>query len=222
MKLLHVMGATAAVSLFCMLTQADTGMKDYPIAPVEFTKVRFEDGFWLPRLETNRTVTLPANFKKSEETGRISNFAKAGGLMEGKHEGIFFNDSDVFKIVEGAAYSLSIHPDPELDKYLDGLIALFAAAQEEDGYLYTARTIDPENAPKVIGKERWDNIRHAHELYNVGHMYEAAVAYYQATGKRAAVRGGCWNNGAYGGLFCLRVNYAPSGASCDVGFRGVC
>jgi DUF1680 family protein len=184
MKLLHVMGATAAVSLFCMLTQADTGMKDYPIAPVEFTKVRFEDGFWLPRLETNRTVTLPANFKKSEETGRISNFAKAGGLMEGKHEGIFFNDSDVFKIVEGAAYSLSIHPDPELDKYLDGLIALFAAAQEEDGYLYTARTIDPENAPKVIGKERWDNIRHAHELYNVGHMYEAAVAHFQATGKR--------------------------------------
>lgn len=161
---------------------ADT--EDYPITPVEFNKVRLEDAFWQPRLHTNLTVTLPANFKKSEETGRISNFAKAGGLMEGKHEGIFFNDSDVFKIVEGASYSLVLHPDPELDKYLDHLISLFAAAQEDDGYLYTARTIDPESAPPVIGKERWENIKVAHELYNVGHMYEAAVAHFQATGKR--------------------------------------
>src|SRR5690606_9673884 len=100
------------------------------------------------------------------------NFAVAGGLKPGKFEGIFFNDSDVFKVVEGAAYSLALHPDPELDKYLDDLIAKIAAAQEPDGYLYTARTIDPKNAPKECGPQRWSNLQHNHELYNVGHMYE--------------------------------------------------
>ncbi len=163
---------------------ADTPRHDYPITPISFTDVVFTDTFWRPRLITNQTITLPANFVKSEETGRISNFAKAGGLMEGKHEGIFFNDSDVFKIVEGAAYTLASMQDNELDAYLDKLIRLFAAAQEQDGYLYTARTIDPENAPAVIGKARWENIQIAHELYNVGHMYEAAAAHYLATGKR--------------------------------------
>jgi uncharacterized protein len=158
---------------------------DYPIKPVSFTDVTFNDNFWKARLETNRTSTIPANFKKCEETGRIDNFSKAAGLMEGPHVGIFFNDSDVFKVMEGAAYSLSVHPDPELDAYLDDLIAKIAAAQEEDGYLYTARTIDP-SAVKADreGLERWSNLKMSHELYNVGHMYEAAVAHYLATGKR--------------------------------------
>lgn len=160
------------------------GGPDYPITPVPFTKVRASDGFWAPRLETNRKVTLPANFQKCEETGRISNFAKAAGKMEGKHEGIFFNDSDVFKVAEGAAYTLALSPDPELDAYLDNLIALFAGAQEEDGYLYTARTIDPSRPAPGAGKERWADIKNAHELYNMGHMIEAAVAHHQATGKR--------------------------------------
>ena len=159
-------------------------IKDYPIVPVDFTRTSFDDVFWKYRLEMNQKVTLPANFTKSEETGRLNNFAKAGGLMEGKHQGIFFNDSDVFKIVEGAAYTLALEHNPELDAYLDKLIHWFAAAQEDDGYLYTARTIDPAKGHKAIGKERWENIRFAHELYNVGHMYEAAVAHYQATGKR--------------------------------------
>ena len=161
------------------------GASDYPIRPVPFTQVRFDDTFWAPRLETNRTVTLPYDFQKCEETGRISNFAKASGLMEGKHEGIFFNDSDVFKIVEGAAYTLALADDPASDAYLDDLIAKFAAAQEEDGYLYTARTIDPKNPPQGVGDTRWNNIKNGHELYNVGHLYEAAAAYYQATGKRS-------------------------------------
>ena len=184
MKHRQITLVVTAVLSFSFILEAENIMKDYPIKPVEFTRVHFEDGFWRPRLETNTRITLPANFQKSEETGRISNFAKAGKLMEGKHEGIFFNDSDVFKIVEGAAYTLAIQYDSELDQYLDHLIGLFAAAQEEDGYLYTARTIDPENAPAIVGKERWENIRIAHELYNIGHMYEAAVAHYQATGKR--------------------------------------
>jgi DUF1680 family protein len=158
-------------------------MHDYPITPVSFTKVKIEDNFWLPRLETNRKVTIPYDFEKCEETGRIQNFEVAGGLREGKFVGIRFNDSDVFKIMEGAAYSLAIYPDPELDSYLDQLISKIASAQEDDGYLYTARSINPGNLPSSTGKERWSFLDQSHELYNVGHMYEAAVAHYQSTGK---------------------------------------
>ena len=156
--------------------------KDYPFTPVPFTAVQIGDGFWLPRLETNRTVTVRYDFQKCEETGRISNFARAGGLEQGKFEGIPFNDSDVVKVVEGASYTLAMHPDPDLDKYLDDLIAKIAAAQEDDGYLYTARTLGFTNG--MTGPERWSNLAASHEFYNVGHMYEAAVAHFLATGKR--------------------------------------
>ena len=158
---------------------------DYAIAPVSFADVSIQDCFWQPRIETAIKVTIPYDFEKCEETGRIDNFAKAGGLMAGAHEGIFYNDSDVFKVVEGAAYALQIAPNAELDAYLDALIDKFAASQEDDGYLYTARTIDPANPPERCGPERWSNLVVNHELYNVGHMYEAAVAHYQATGKRS-------------------------------------
>lgn len=159
---------------------------EYQINPVLFSQVKIDDPFWSPRLETNRTVTIPYDFKKCEETGRIDNFAKAAGLMAGEHEGIFYNDSDVYKVIEGAAYSLTLHPDPELDRYLDDLIAKIAGAQEEDGYLYTARTINPKRvSAEREGLTRWSNLRINHELYNVGHLYEAAVAHYQATGKRS-------------------------------------
>jgi len=162
----------------------DSAGPDYPYRPVPFTSVRLADAFWAPRIETNRTVTVPYCFRKSEETGRIDNFAKAGGLMEGDFVGLRYNDSDVFKVIEGAAYSLAIHPDPELDAYLDALIAKIAAAQEPDGYLYTARTIGRGDDMKRIGPKRWSNLITSHELYNVGHLYEAAVAHYRATGKR--------------------------------------
>ncbi|MEL6250696.1 MAG: glycoside hydrolase family 127 protein [Bacteroidota bacterium] len=166
-------------------TETASEMLDYPIQPIAFTDVQINDNFWAPRIETNRKVTIPYNFKKSEETGRIRNFAIAGDLEEGEFEGIFFNDSDVFKIIEGAAYSLMVHEDPELDQYLDDLIYKIAAAQEEDGYLYTNRTIDPSKAADGGGAKRWTSLGIHHELYNVGHMYEAAVAHYQATGKRS-------------------------------------
>jgi uncharacterized protein len=159
--------------------------RDYPYKPVPFTAVTVEGGFWGPRMQTNREVTVWYDFKKCEETGRIDNFAVAGGLKAGGFRGIYFNDSDVVKVIEGAAYALALQPDKKLDRYLDELIAKIAAAQEDDGYLYTARTIgDPKyNFP---GKEaRWSHLGHGHELYNVGHMYEAAVAHYRATGKRA-------------------------------------
>ena len=158
--------------------------KDYPITPVPFTAVKVTDGFWAPRIETNRTVTIPAIFKKCEETGRIDNFAIAGGLMKGEYKGERYNDTDVYKTIEGASYSLMVHPDPELDRYLDGVIAKIAAAQEPDGYLYTPRTASPGKLQPGIGAERWAELAISHELYNAGHLYEAAAAHFLATGKR--------------------------------------
>ncbi len=94
----------------------------YPFQPVPFTRVRIQDAFWSPRIETNRNVTIPYDFQKCEETGRIDNFVKAAGHMEGPHIGLHFNDSDVYKIIEGAAYSLQVHPDPDLEAYIDDVI----------------------------------------------------------------------------------------------------
>jgi DUF1680 family protein len=152
---------------------------------VPFTAVKVEDGFWSPRMETNRQTTVWYDFKKCEETGRIDNFAKAGKLMPGEFRGTPFDDSDVFKVIEGASYTLALHPDPTLDQYLDELIIKIAAAQEPDGYLYTARTIDPKCRLDFFGPTRWSKLAGSHELYNVGHLYEAAVAHFQATGKRS-------------------------------------
>jgi len=162
---------------------------DYPAAPVPFTDVHLTDAFWAPRLDTNRTVTIPHDFKQSEETGRVKNFAMAeaaqGGAADGKFCSRFpFDDSDVYKVVEAAAYALATHPDSELEKYVDGLVAKIAAAQEPDGYLYTARTIGGPPPQDWLGKERWSHLYMSHELYNVGHLYEAAAAHYQATGKK--------------------------------------
>ncbi len=171
------------ISLFsCMQKQQK---KDYPFQAVSSQNVELTDNFWSTRIATNREVTIPYCFEKCEETHRIANFEVAGGLVEGTFEGIRYNDSDVFKIMEGAAYSLQQKYDAELDKYLDDLIAKIAAAQEDDGYLYTIRTIKGDSAmtPRE-GNERWKEVRnHSHELYNMGHMYEAAVAHYNATGK---------------------------------------
>jgi DUF1680 family protein len=158
---------------------------DYPVQPVPFTQVRFEDDFWAPRLETNRTVTIPHVFAMSEETGRVENFAIAGGIVEGQQCGIYpFDDSDVFKTIEGASYSLMLQSDPALDAYLDSVIALIAAAQQPDGYLYSARTNKAEEQRSWFGDKRWERLERSHELYNVGHLYEAAAAHYLATGKR--------------------------------------
>lgn len=171
----------------------------YKFAPTPFTSVTINDSFWLPRIETNRRVTIPYDFQKCDETDRLSNFDKAAGVTSGDHVGIFFNDSDVFKVIEGAAFSLHLHPDPQLDQFLDDLIGRIGAAQEEDGYLYTARTIAERNGtPEKLraeeeGKTRWSHLRVNHELYNVGHMYEAAVAHFLATGKRAFLEIACKN-----------------------------
>lgn len=159
--------------------------KDYPIEPVLSKDVHFDDLFWAARIETNRTVSIPAVFKRCEETGRIDNFAKAAGLTRGQYRGSFpFDDSDVYKVIEGASYSLMLHSDKELEAYVDGVIAKIAAAQEKDGYLYTWRALKPEGYEDWSGKTRWSLLGRSHELYVAGHLIEAGVAYYQATGKR--------------------------------------
>jgi DUF1680 family protein len=173
------------LALFPISTIEIVPKRDYPIRPVAFTQVKIMDSFWQPRLETNRRVTIPFAFKKCEETGRINNFLKAAGRMPGPFQGKRYNDSDVYKIIEGAAYSLSLDRDPELERYLDTLIETITAAQEPDGYLYAARTVDPRNPPPGAGPERWSFLESSHELYNAGHLYEAAAAHFQATGKRA-------------------------------------
>jgi len=165
--------------------------KDYPIQPVPFTSVRLTDNFWAPRIRMNATVTIPIAFSYCESSGRVKNFEIAGGLDTGTFKTIYpFDDSDVYKIIEGASYSLQTYPDPKLDAYLDTLIMKIGLAQEVDGYLYTNRTIAEMHGGKGLhewaGKNRWelDSIL-SHELYNLGHLYEAAVAHYQATGKRS-------------------------------------
>jgi DUF1680 family protein len=178
-----VIGGLLAV--ICLGARAPSTVSDYSIRAVPATDVRMEDEFWRPRIDVNRTVTLPHILKQNEATGRVRNFAKASGKVEGPFEGRRYNDTDVYKAIEAASYSLAIAPDPELDAVLDKLIALIAAAQEPDGYLYTARTVDPETMVPGAGPRRWSWLHTSHELYNAGHLYEAAVAHFEATGKRA-------------------------------------
>lgn len=158
----------------------------YPIDPVPFTSVKVTDHFWGQRLEASREVTIPLAFRKSEETGRIKNFEKAAHPSEEyKVEGFSFDDTDIYKTIEGASYSLQTYPDKRLEKYIDSVLTIVAAAQEPDGYLYTARTMNPKHPHNWAGKERWVAVENlSHEFYNLGHMIEGAVAYYQATGKR--------------------------------------
>src|SRR3989442_11553771 len=181
--------ALAAAACFVALAKPD---HDYPVQPVPFTAVHLNDAFWAPRIETNRQVTIPFAFQQCELSGRVGNFERAAKALRGEAltntnpPGYPFDDTDLYKVIEGASYVLSVHPDPKLDAYVDGMIAKIVAAQEPDGYLYTTRTINPENPHPWAGKQRWELERDdSHELYNLGHLYEAAAAHYLATGKRS-------------------------------------
>ena len=170
---------TLVVSLCAqaVFSQEKTAPKNLMYNAVPFTDVKFQDSFWSPRLKTNREISIPHNYKWCEDTGRFTNFAKAAKLMDGQFEGIYFNDSDVYKLLEGTAYSLADHPDPALKKRADDLIAWIKAAQETNGYLNTYYTLKEPN-------NKWTNTRVMHELYCAGHLTEAAVAYNQATGDK--------------------------------------
>ncbi len=180
----------STMALAALAARAQKPTHDYPVQPIPFTAVHLDDEFWAPRIETNRKVTIPAAFQQCELSGRVNNFERAAQALRGephdtKAPGYPFDDTDLYKVIEGAAYVLSVQPDPKLDAYVDGMIAKIAAAQEPDGYIYTTRTIDPKNPHRWAGAERWVNERDdSHELYDAGHLIEAAVAHYQATGKK--------------------------------------
>ena len=164
----------------------------YPIDPVPFTSVKVTpDSFWGQRLKASREVTIPLAFSKCESEGRYENFVKAEKQMHSpvnlgyEVKGFSFDDTDVYKTIEGASYVLQTYPDKKLEAYIDSVLVIVAAAQEPDGYLYTARTMNPEHPHEWAGDKRWVNDEElSHELYNLGHMVEAAVAHWQATGKR--------------------------------------
>jgi DUF1680 family protein len=168
-----ILALSVALGYASVTPAAEAGPR---LKPVPFTDVHVEDAFWAPRIETNRTSTLAACLKQCEATGRISNFGKAAGRLPGKYEGRYYNDSDVYKVLEGAAYCLAQHPDKQLEARIDAIIDAIAAAQQPDGYMNAYYTVmEPD--------KRWTNLCEMHELYCAGHMFEAAVAYAQATGK---------------------------------------
>ena len=158
----------------------------YPIDPVPFTSVKVDGGFWGQRLQASREVTVPLAFSKCEETGRYRNFENAAHPSDTIHVGGFsFDDTDVYKTIEGASYLLQTFPDIKLKNYIDSVLVIVAGAQEPDGYLYTARTMNPKHPHEWAGPKRWEKVEElSHEFYNLGHMLEAAVAHYQATGQR--------------------------------------
>ncbi len=166
---------------------ADEEFGDYPIENVDFSRVHLDDGFWSPRMEQNQSVTIPIALEQCWNTGRVDNFLKAAGKMAGWfNTENTFDDTDIYKILEGMSYSVQNHPNAALEAEMDTLIQIIADAQEPDGYLYTPRTAgEPGNYHSWVGPERWEyDPNLSHELYNCGHLYEAAVAHYISTGKR--------------------------------------
>ena len=196
---------------------AQTG---YPITPVPFTSVKVTPGtFWGQRLEASRKVTIPLAFSKCEETGRYKNFDNATAHLADPTKvfkvngvGYSFDDTDPYKTLEGAAYILQTYPDKKLEAYCDSVIDIIAKAQEPDGYLYTARTQNPGDPHHWAGDRRWVKEEDlSHELYNLGHMVEGAVAYWQATGKRKFLDIAC----RYADVACKEVGPNP-GQMCVV------
>ena len=169
-----------------LLAQKEQLIHGYPIDPVPFTSVKVSDSFWGQRLKASREVTIPLAFSKCEETGRYRNFELAAHPSDTTNvTGYSFDDTDVYKTIEGASYLLQTYPDKQLAHYMDSVLDIVAAAQEPDGYLYTARTMNPKHPHEWAGSKRWEKVEElSHEFYNLGHMVEGAIAHYQATGSR--------------------------------------
>ena len=198
MKRLTVMMLCMGIALTLQAKKEQVRTNGYPISQVPFTAVKVTPNtFWGDRIRAAREVTIPLAFSKCEETHRYENFKMAAfTLQHPGHEGLntpkwdvakfmgfSFDDTDVYKTIEGASYVLQTYPDAKLKQYIDSVLDIVAAAQEADGYLYTARTINPEHPHGWAAHKRWAAEEHAsHELYNLGHMVDAACAHYQATG----------------------------------------
>lgn len=180
--------------LFMWLLLLSFGIKaqsvyhDYPITPVPIKMVVLNDKFWLPKIKIIQDTTIRYALDKCASEGRMENFLIAGGRMKGKVRGKMpFDDTDLYKIIEGASYSLISKPNAGLDATLDSVIAIIKTGQEKDGYLTTWFTINPLNPPATWvkpSKNRWESESSSHELYNSGHLFEAAAAHFRATGKR--------------------------------------
>lgn len=163
----------------------NTVQHDYPIAPVAFNKIKLTDQFWLPRLTVQKNETIPFALKKTERA--VDNLRLTGAFLRGEDASKPFPhrfvSSDLYKVMEGAAYSLTLDRNPRLEEEMDQLIRIIGQAQQDDGYLYVAHTCGIAR-PSEMGEEPYSWVVHSHELYNMGHMYEGAVAYFEATGKR--------------------------------------
>ncbi len=171
--------------LFC--TTSAQSAEDYPVKPVEFPNVKLKDGFWAPRQKINREHSIPFAFEQCEKTGRIDNFKLVyGEAPEGYRYTVpVFNDTDIYKGIEAASFDMAVNPNPEMDAYVDELIEIVGKAQEADGYLYTAISSgqDFPDLHSWAGGGKWKHLQMSHELYNAGHLFEAATAHHVATGK---------------------------------------
>lgn len=200
MKAVYFAAAATCAALVLTTLQAGAAVKHnapgYPISGVPFTAVKVStDSFWGDRIRQSRDVTIPLAFSKCQETDRYTNFEHATAKMAETARGdsssnyrptqFPFDDTDVYKTIEGASYLLQTYPDVQLEAYIDSILDIVAAAQEPDGYLYTARTMNPAHPHSWSGPTRWAGEESgSHELYNLGHMIEGAIAHYQATGSR--------------------------------------
>jgi DUF1680 family protein len=189
---------TIAAALLCCVSLNLPAASDYPVQPVPFTQVRLTGGLLAQRQATNAAVTMPFALEQCETSGRIKNFDLAAEVMRRRAAGETnfqikpptqypFDDTDVYKAIEGAAFCLSVKPDPAVQAKLEEIIKRIAAAQEPDGYLYTFRTMHPDSpGHDWIDQQRWlKDPQLSHELYNLGHLYEAGYAYFKATGSRS-------------------------------------
>ena len=188
MKLRYFISASLCSALFLSACDETMPQKiNEPLAPVSFEKVTLQDSFWLPRLKTQKETLVPFSLDKTEPA--VENLRRTGEYLKtGKGKLLplpRYVASDLFKVMEGAAYLLTLEKDPELEKRMDEIIDIIADAQCEDGYLYELFTAPSQNAIGWgAGDKPYSFVVHSHELYNMGHMYEGAVAYYRATGKR--------------------------------------
>ena len=192
------MNGTKVVKYFCLSLlfmttlpgcQSPLPKNEYPITPVPLKNIVLKDTFWSNLIKRVQEKTIQYALKKSEAEGRMDNFLIAGGRLQGVTKGEMpFDDTDLYKIIEGAASSLITAPNEALEKEIDRIIDIIGIGQEADGYLTTWRTIDPQKPPapwvKVIHGKRWESLEASHELYNAGHLFEAAAAHFMATGKR--------------------------------------
>ena len=198
MKRLFIFVAATLMGIAVYAQKTDVMNNGYPIGQVPFTSVKvMPNTFWGQRIKAAREVTIPLAFSKCESEHRYKNFEMAAYTLQhpghpgletaewnvAKFMGFSFDDTDVYKTIEGASYVLQTYPDKRLKAYIDSVLDIVAAAQEPDGYLYTARTINPNHPHGWAGRHRWERVEVlSHELYNLGHMVDAACAHYQATG----------------------------------------